>query len=320
MLNRKLLILAGLLYAAPVVGAENYPTKPVRIVVPFAAGGATDIVTRLLGQRLYEIWGQTAVVDIRGGAGGNIGADIVAKATPDGYTLLMTSGSIVAANQHMYKKLAYSPEKDLAPITMVASGPQIIAVNPGFAAKSVKELIAMAKANPRSINFGSAGFGTQTHLAAENFIHTSGIDVVHIPYKGEGPALVDLVAGQINFVTPNLAAAIGFVQQGKLRALGVTSKQRVAQLPDVPAVAETLPGFENLGWFALMAPTGTPKTVIDKVHRDTVKALQSSEIRSRFDQIGMAPVGNRPDELGKTIREDSQRWARIIRERKLFVD
>ncbi len=320
MLDKKLLIVAGLLYAAPVVGAESYPTKPVRIVVPFAAGGATDIVTRLVGQRLYEIWGHTAVVDIRGGAGGNIGADIVAKATPDGYTLLMTSGSIVAANQHMYKKLTYSPEKDLAPITMVASGPQIIAVSPGFAANSVKELIAMAKAKPRSINFGSAGFGTQTHLAAENFIYTAGIDVVHIPYKGEGPALVDLVAGQINFVTPNLAAAIGFVQQGKLRALGVTSKQRISQLPDVPAVAETLPGFENLGWFALMAPTGTPKTVIDKVHRDTVKALQSSEIRSRFDQIGMTPVGNRPDELEKTIKEDSQRWAKIIRERKLFVD
>ncbi len=320
MLNRKLLIVAGLLYAASVVGAEIYPTKPVRIVVPFAAGGATDIVTRLVGQRLYEIWGQTAVVDIRGGAGGNIGADIVAKATPDGYTLLMTSGSIVAANQHMYKKLSYSAEKDLVPITMVASGPQIIAVNPSFQAKSVKELIAMAKAKPRSINFGSAGFGTQTHLAAENFIYTAGIDVVHIPYKGEGPALVELVAGQINFVTPNLAAAIGFVQQGKLRALGVTSKQRVSQLPDVPAVAETLPGFENLGWFALMAPTGTPKAVIGKVYQDTVKALQSSEIRSRFDQIGMAPVGNRPDELGKTIKEDSQRWAKIIRERKLFVD
>ena len=153
MLNRKLLIVAGLLYAASVVGAEIYPTKPVRIVVPFAAGGATDIVTRLVGQRLYEIWGQTAVVDIRGGAGGNIGADIVAKATPDGYTLLMTSGSIVAANQHMYKKLSYSAEKDLVPITMVASGPQIIAVNPSFQAKSVKELIAMAKAKPRSINF-----------------------------------------------------------------------------------------------------------------------------------------------------------------------
>jgi tripartite-type tricarboxylate transporter receptor subunit TctC len=220
----------------------------------------------------------------------------------------------------MFKKLPYNAEKDLAPITNVASGPQIVAVHPSFPAKSIKEMIAIAKAKPGAITFGSAGVATQTHLAAENFLFTAGINAVHIPYKGEGPAIVDLVAGQIIFVTPNLSAAIAFVQQGRLRALGVTSKQRSPQLKDVPAIAETLPGFENLGWFGLMAPAGTPPAVIDKVYRDTAKVLASSDIRKRFDDIGMAPVGNRPEEFGKAIKEESVRWARIIRERKLGVN
>jgi tripartite-type tricarboxylate transporter receptor subunit TctC len=181
-------------------------------------------------------------------------------------------------------------------------------------------LIAIAKARPGSINFGSAGIGTQTHLAAENFLFSAGINAVHVPYKGEGPAIVDLVAGQIIFVTPNLSAALGFVQQGKLRALGVTSRQRAPQLPNVPAVAETLPGFENLGWFGLMAPAGTPVGVIGKVHRDTAKALEAADLRKRFDDIGMAPVGNTPADFTKAIREEAARWAKVIRERKLQVN
>jgi tripartite-type tricarboxylate transporter receptor subunit TctC len=300
--------------------AQGYPAKPVRIIVPFSPGGATDIVTRLLGQKYTEMWGQPIVVDNRAGASGNIGAELAAKAPPDGYTLFMTSGSIVTANQHMFKKLGWNPEKDFVPITLTAVGPQVVVVHPTFRAKTVKELIALAKAKPSSITFGSAGFGTQTHLAAENFIYTAGIDVVHVPYKGEGPALVDLVSGQIIFLTPNLSAAIGFVQQGRLRALGVTSKTRSAQLPDVPAVAETLPGFENLGWFGLMAPANTPKAVIDKVYQDTVKVLQLADIRRRLDEIGMAAGGNSPDAFGKQIREETGRWAKIIRERKLEVN
>jgi tripartite-type tricarboxylate transporter receptor subunit TctC len=297
-----------------------YPAKPVRIIVPFAPGGATDIVTRLLAQKLNEAWGQQILVDNRAGAGGNIGAELAAKAPPDGYTLFMTSGSIVTANQHMFRKLNWNPEKDLVAITNVASGPQIIAIHPSFPAKNVKELIAVAKAKPGAITFGSAGVGTQTHLAAENFIHSAGINVIHVPYKGEGPAIVDLVAGQIIFVTPNLSAAIGFVQQGRLRALGVTSRKRSSQLPDVPAIAETLPGFENLGWFGLMAPAGTPATVIEKVYRDTAKALEGADLRKRFEDIGMGPVGNPPAEFAKAIREESVRWAKIIRERKLEVN
>jgi tripartite-type tricarboxylate transporter receptor subunit TctC len=306
--------------AFPTASAQTFPSRPVRIVVPFAPGGATDIVTRVVSQKLNESWGQTVVVDNRAGAGGNIGADIVAKATPDGYTLLMTSGSIVTANPHMFRKLPYSPEKDLVAVTNVASGPQIVAVNPSFPAKTLKDFIAIAKAKPRSMSYGSAGVATQTHLAAENFLYTAGIDVVHVPYKGEGPALTDLVGGQIQMVTPNLSAAIGFVQQGKLRALAVTSKERVRQLPDVPAAAETLPGFENLGWFGLVAPAGTPRTVIDKVYQDTAKVLQSPDIRTRFEQLGMVAVGNTPADFAKAIREEYVRWAKVIKERKLQVE
>ena len=307
-------------YAASADSSHGYPSRPVRMVVPFAPGGATDIVTRIVGQKLGEMWGQTAVVDNRGGAGGNIGADIVAKAPPDGYTLLMTSGSIVTANPYMFKKLPYSPERDLVAITNVASGPQIVAVQPGFAAKTLKDFIALAKAKPRSLSYGSAGVATQTHLAAENFLYTAGIDVTHVPYKGEGPALTDLVGGQIQMVTPNLSAAIGFVQQGRLRALAVTSKERNRQLPDVPAAAETLPGFENLGWFGFVAPTGTPKAVIDKVYQDTAKVLQTAEVRTRFEQLGMVPVGNAPADFAKAIKEESVRWAKVIKERKLQID
>jgi len=193
-------------------------------------------------------------------------------------------------------------------------------VTPTFPPKTVKEFIALAKARPKEITYGSAGFGTQTHLAAENFIAAAKIDVIHVPYKGEAPAITDVMAGQVQFATPNLAAAIAFIQQGKLRALGVTSKTRSPQLPNVPAIAETLPGFENLGWFGLMAPAGTPAAVIDKVYRDTAKALEGADLRKRFSDIGMGPVGNPPAEFARAIREESGHWAKIIRERKLEIN
>ncbi len=320
MRTMKWIALLGALLAAAGAWAQNYPNKPVRVIVPFSAGGATDIVARIVGQKLTEVWGQTLVVDDRAGASGNIGGDIAAKSNPDGYTLFMTSGSIVTANQHLFKKMPFNPEKDFLAVTNVASGPQALVVNPSFPAKNVKELIAMAKAKPKAITFGSAGFGTQTHLAAENFIYTAGIDVVHIPYKGEAPAISDLIGGQIQFVTPNLSAAIAFVKQGKLRALGVTSKQRSPQLPDVPAIAETLPGFENLGWFGFMVPAGTPKAIIDKINKDTAKVLQSADVRKRLEDLGMAPAANTPAEFAKAIKEESVRWEKIIRERKLQVN
>jgi tripartite-type tricarboxylate transporter receptor subunit TctC len=301
-------------------GAGTYPNKPVRIIVPFSPGGATDIVTRVVAQKFTDQWGQTIVVDNRAGAGGNIGGELAAKANPDGYTLFMTSGSVVTANQHMYKKMPFNPDKDLVAITNVASGPQVVAVANAVPAKSIGELIALAKAKPGAVTMGSAGVGTQTHLAAENFLYTAKINAVHVPYKGEGPAISDLVGGQIQMLTPNLAAAIAFVHQGRIRALAVTSKARVPQLPSVPTVAETLPGFVNLGWFGLMAPTGTPQAVIDKVHRDTAKVLAEADVRKRFDDLGMSPVGNTPADFAKAIKEESARWAIVIRERNLAVN
>ena len=316
----QLLALAGAALLASSAAAQTYPIKAVRVIVPFTAGGATDIVTRVVSQKLGEIWGQQLIVDNRAGAGGNIGGELAARSTPDGYTLFMTSGSIVNANQHIYMKMPFNPEKDLVPVTNVASGPQVLIVTPTFPPKSVKELIALAKARPREISYGSAGFGTQTHLATENFLNAAKIDILHIPYKGESLAVTDVMAGQVPFATPNLAASINFIQQGKLRALAVTSKQRSPQLPAVPAVAETLSGFENLGWFGFMVPTGTPKEVIDKVYRDTAKALEAPEIKSRFEGLGMAPVGNSPSDFAKYVRDETARWAKIVRERKLELD
>ncbi len=316
----QVLVLLIITAASALTWAQGYPNKPVRVIVPFSAGGATDIVTRVIGQKLGDIWGQQVIVDNRAGAGGNIGGELAARSAPDGYTLFMTSGSIVTANQHIYKKMPFDPAKDFLPVTNVASGPQALIVTPTFPPKTVKEFIALAKARPKEITFGSAGFGTQTHLAAENFIYTARIDVLHIPYKGEAPAIVDVMAGQVQFATPNLAAAINFIQQGKLRALGVTSKLRSPQLPNIPAIAETLPGFENLGWFGFMVPAGTPKEIIDKIYRDTAKGLEAGDVKNRFEGLGMAPVGNSPADFAKYVREETAYWAKIVHERKLQVD
>ena len=312
-------VVLGALLPLSQVGAEVYPKKPVRIIVPFSPGGATDIVTRIVSRRLNEVWKQSIVVDNRAGAGGNIGADLAAKATPDGYTLFMPSGSVMTANQHMYRKLPFNPEKNFVAITNVAGGPQVIAVSNAVAARNLNELIGLAKAKPGSITFGSAGIGTQTHLAAENLLYTARIEATHVPYKGEGPAIQELVGGQIQVLTPNLGAAIGFIKQGRIRALAVTSKGRSAQLPDVPAAAETLPGFENLGWFGLVAPSGTPKAVIEKVHRDVVQVLAHPDVKKRFEDIGMAPIGNTPADFTKAMKEESAHWAKIISQRKLAL-
>jgi len=297
--------------------AQAYPSKPVKIVVPFAAGGATDVIARQLAQKLTEAWGQSVVVENRAGAGGNIGADAVAKSPPDGYTLLMTSGSIVTANQHIYKNMGFDPAKDLVPVTNVASGPQIIVVTNSLPVKDLKEFFAYAKANPGKVNFGSAGVGTQTHLAGENLAHAAGLDLTHVPYKGEAAAMTDLMGGQIQMVPANFAAALPHIQGGRIKALAVTSRARHSQLPDVPAAAEFLPGFENDGWWGLMVPTGTPREIIDRIQRDSAKILTSDDFKAKFAQQGMAPVANTPAELAAAIRAETLRWEKVIKERGL---
>jgi tripartite-type tricarboxylate transporter receptor subunit TctC len=313
------LFVAALAVLLPAVAqaADAWPTKPVKIVVPFNAGGATDVVARLLAQKLSEAWGQGVVVDNRAGAGGNIGADVVAKSPPDGYTLLMTSGSIVTANPFMYKTMTFDPAKDLVAITDVASGPQVIAVNNNVPFKTLGELIAYAKKNPGKVNFGSAGVGTQTHLAGENLAAAAHIDITHVPYKGESAALTDLMGGQIQMVPSNLGAAINFVKQGSIRALAVTSQQRSPELPDVPSAAETIPGFENTGWFGLMAPAGTPKEIVDRIYRDSAKILKAPEFREALAKQGMEPVANTPPEFTAAIAAETKMWEKVIHERGL---
>ena len=300
--------------------AQSWPQKPVRFIVPFPPGGATDISARLVGQKLSEMWGQTVVIENRGGAAGGVGAAEAARAAPDGYTLFFPAGAVLTANQHIYAKLAYDAEKDFVPVTNVASGPQLLSVSASSPYKSVKDLIEAARASPGKLNFAHAGIGSQTHLAAENFISAAKIEVQGVPYKGESPALVGLIGGETAFALTNVAATIGYVNVGRLRALGVTSRSEAPQLPGVPPIANTLPGFENTGWFGIVAPAGTPAEIIDKVYRDTRKALESTEIKARFYAQGLAPVGNTPEQMGRAMKEESAFWARVVRERKIKVE
>ena len=316
-----ILLAATASIAAGTAFAQAWPARQVRLIVPFAAGGTTDVVARIVGQKLAESWGQSVVIENRGGAGGNVGADVVAKAQNDGYTLLMASGSILTVNPHMYKRMPFDAQKDFTPITNVATGPMLVVVHPSVQADSVKALISLAKAKPGSLNFGSAGVGSQVHMAGENFANAAGIDVVHVPYKGESLGLNDLVAGQIQMMVGNIAAAAPFVGAGKLRALAVTGKTRSALLPGVPTAAESgLPGFENTGWFGLVAPAGTPADVVNKIARDTAQVLDTPEMRGRLFVQGMAPVGNAPADFARAIAAESARWAKVVSERKLSAN
>jgi tripartite-type tricarboxylate transporter receptor subunit TctC len=299
--------------------AQGWPQKPVRFIVPFPPGGATDISARLLGEQLSQIWGQQVIIENRGGAGGGVGAAEAARAAPDGYTLFFPSGSVMTANQHIYAKMAYNPEKDFVPVTNVVSGPQVLTVPASSPFKSVKELIDYARANPGKLNFGHAGIGSQTHLAAENFVYQAKIQAQAVPYKGEGPGLAALVGAETNFFVGNLAASIGHISGGRLRALGVTSKTEAPQLPGVPPIAKTVPGFENTGWFGIVAPTGTPKDVIQKVYRDTKEALSDTRLKARLYAQGLAPVANTPEEMAKALKEETALWAKVVQERNIHV-
>ncbi len=315
------LIAAALSGAAPWVMAQDvWPNKPVRLVVPFAPGGSTDVIARMLGQQLSLYWGQPVLIENRAGAGGNVGADVVAKSTPDGYTLLFASGSITI-NPQLYQRMPFDTRKDLVPITNAAQGPMLVVVPDGSPAKSLKDLIAMAKAKPKSVNFGSAGVGSQVHMAAENFADAAGVDITHVPYRGEAPAYTDLMAGQTQMMVGNFATASALLGPGRLRALAVTSPQRSPLLPDVPTAAESgLRGFESTGWFGMLAPAATPAEVVKKVHRDTLKALAETEIKARLYVQGMQPVGNSSADFAKAMEREMLRWAEVVKNRKLSAN
>ncbi len=318
-LNRRHLLLAAALMGlgGPGLAQDAWPNKPVRLIVPFAAGGSTDVVARMVGQKLSVLWNQPVVIENRAGAGGNVGADVVAKSAGDGYTLLMASGS-VTINPALYKKMPFDTKKDLAPITNVAQGPMLVVVKDGSPYKNLKDLIAAAKAKPGSVNFASAGVGSQVHLAAENFADAAGVDLQHVPYRGEALGYNDLAAGQVQMMVGNFAAASALVGPNRLRALAVTSKARMPQMPEVPTAHEAgLPGFENVGWFGLFAPAGTPPAVIQKVQRDVASVMAETEVKARLYVQGMSPAVTSTEDFTRQLEQELERWAKVVAARKL---
>ena len=307
------LIALALVMTAGAAGAQTYPTKAVRLVVPFLAGGSTDIVGRTVAQKLSEMWGQQAFVDNRPGGGTTIGTEMVAKAAPDGYTLLVTPAPFTI-NPSLLTKLPYDALTDFAPITLINTTPLVMVVNPGVPAKNVKELIALAKAKPSKLNFGSSGTGGSNHLAGELFDAMAGVKMVHIPYKGNAGALTDIVGGHLDVVYNGITSAVALIRGGKLRALAVTSLQRSAALPDVPTLNESgLKGFEAVAWNGLSAPAKTPRDVIMKINADVIKIVNSPELKERLKADGSDPVGNSPEQYAAFLRNEIAKWAKVIK-------
>jgi len=301
--------------------SSAFPQRPLRVVVPVAAGGGHDLTVRILSSRLGEALGQQIVIDNRPGGGGSTGAALVARAAPDGYTLLAGSISTHALNPALHATLPYDPHRDFAPVSLIGTVPNVLVVHPSLPANSLAELIAHARANPGRINYGSAGVGVSSHLAMELLKTTAGIDLVHVPYKGAGPATADLLAGQVQVMCTSLAGQISYIRAGRVRALAVTSARRSAQLPDVPTVVESgFPGFEVGIWFAMFAPASTPSAVVARLHEAMVRALSAADLRDRMTQNGVDTRHSTPQELAVFARAELARWAKVVKASGMTVD
>ncbi len=313
MLARVVLAIAVALAAAPAVLAQSYPAKPVRVVVTFPPGGTPDIYGRVMSSELSKMWNQSVVVENRTGAGGTIGTDFVAKAAPDGYTLLFAADASITIAPHLYSKLPYDPVRDLAPIVNVATGPFVLMANPAFAPNNVKELIALVQTQPGKVSYASSGAGGQQHLAME-YIRTmaGGMDMIHVPYKGFGQGIADVLANQVPLIFGGITASIQITRSGKLKALGVTSPQRAKALPVVPAIAETLPGFDIQAWYGFMAPAGTPREIVKKIHDDSVAIIRRADFLERLDRDGIEPVANTPEQFAAQIKADIAKMGKIV--------
>ena len=311
----------GLIFQSNLWSAENYPQRAVRLIVPYPPGGAGDIVGRMLSAKLTEALGQQVVVDNRGGGGQIIATEITAKAPPDGYTLFLASATHSINPGLRRGKLPYDSIKDFAPITLVADSPLVFIANPALGVSGIKELVAAAKARPGRINYASSGPGTGGHLSVELLKFQTGIDLVHVPYKGAGPALIDLIGGQVQVMCTSPLPAMPHVKSGRLKALGMTSRTRSRAAPDVPTVAEQgLPGFESSLWYALVGPAATPQTVIKRVHAETVKILKSPDLAEQLLSQGAEPVGSSPQELSRFIKSEIDRWTRVITQASIRAD
>ena len=309
----RILLLGLLLFASSFAQAQEWPSKQVRFVVPFPPGGTTDILARVVGQNLGEAFGHSFVIDNRGGAGGNIGAAEVAKAAPDGYTILMGTPGTQAINQFIYAKMPYNTEKDFAPVSFVARVPNVVVVHPGLGLKSIQDLIAYAKANPGKINSASPGPGSTGHLSLELFKTLAGVQIQHVPYKGSGPALNDLIGGQVQMTIDNLPSALPHIQAGRLTALGVTTEQKVGVLPEVPTVASVVRGYEASSWFVVMAPAGTPEPIVRRLSAEIDRILRKPAVLERMKSLGAEPVGGTPEQLATHIASESKKWRDVAR-------
>ncbi|CAN7535739.1 tripartite tricarboxylate transporter substrate binding protein [Rhizobium sp. LjRoot254] len=310
----------ALLVSASASWAASFPERTIKMVVPFAAGGSTDLVARLVADKMSNLLGQQIIVENVGGAGGNIGAAQVVRAEPDGYTILMGTVATHALNPLILKTKPYDPQKDFAPVSLLVIVPNVLVVNPQFPAKDINELIALLKKNPDKYVYASSGNGTPLHLSGELFKTMTGVTVEHVPYKGSGPALTDLLGNQVPMMFDNLPSSSGHIKSGSLRALGVTTKERVASFPDVPAIAETVPGYETYSWNALFAPAGTPPEVISTLQQAAAKALQDPEVVDRMGEFSATIVGSTPEQLSEHVKAELAKWAPIVKSSGIQLD
>jgi tripartite-type tricarboxylate transporter receptor subunit TctC len=315
----RLLFAAVSCLAAGMAFGQAYPTKPIRMIVPFSAGGATDVVVRIVANKLSDPLGQQVVIDNRTGAGGLIGTEIAAKSNPDGYTLLATGTPHVIV-PHLYKKVPYDTLKDFVPIMQIGSQPYGLTVHPSLGVKTVKELIDLAKKNPGKINYASSGNGGAQHLFQAMFVSMAHLDMVHIPYKGSGPARADLLGGQVKVGCLGLSSIIQNHKAGQLRIIAVTSAKRSPELPDVPSIAETVPGYDASLWTGLLAPRGTPAAAIKRIHSDVSKLMQSSEVKTAFERLGTYVVATDPKTYGEYLKEEYAKWGKVVRDVKLQIN
>jgi tripartite-type tricarboxylate transporter receptor subunit TctC len=320
MTRRFLLAAAFGLALAASAQAQEYPTKPIRIIVPYPAGGSADLLPRIFAEKLSAKWGQPVLVENRPGAGGNIGAELAYKAEPDGYTLFATAPGPLVVNQNLYRKLAFDPAQ-FVPVSVMAAIPNVFLVNPNVPAKNVDELIAYARANPGKLNYGSQGNGTTSHLTAELFKSTAGgLNITHVPYKGSAPAMAALLGGEIDLMFDNLGVTLQHVRSGKLRALAVGGEKRVASLPDVPTMSEILSGFTSVAWFGIVAPPKTPTTIAEKLSAAVAEAIRQPDVAKRLAAMSADPIGGTPAEMAAFMKRDGERWKGVIESAQVKVD